>query len=128
MAEDESRNPLMLWNNIRIFFPLFFPICFVITGLILFIWFLKILWNVQKLNGEIFQTVSKTVVCCPLLNPDSWKQMTNFLFEVFALWAYGMTPKTAIQVLSPRKYILYYTQVSQGVTGFKKNTYFNRAV
>lgn len=31
--------------------------------------------------------------------------MTNFLFEVFALWAYGITPKAAIQALSPRKYI-----------------------
>lgn len=46
--------------------------------------------------------------------------MTNLLFEVFALWVYGMTPKTAIQVLSPRKYILYCTQVSQGVKGFFK--------
>lgn len=46
--------------------------------------------------------------------------MTNFLFEVFALWVYGMTPKTAIQVLSPCKYILYYAQVSQGVKCLKK--------
>lgn len=54
--------------------------------------------------------------------------MTNFLFEVFALWVYGMTPKTAIQVLSPSKYILYYTWVSQGVKVFLKSTYSNRAV
>lgn len=55
--------------------------------------------------------------------------MTNLLFEVFALWAYGTTPTTAIQELSPCKYIFYYTQVSQGVLFFFLITiYFNRTV
>lgn len=102
-----------------------------ISRLILPIWLLikktKNLCHIQKLSGEIFQALSKTVVCL-LLHPDSWKQMTNLLFEVFALWAYSTTPTTAIQVLSPCKYILYYTQVRQGVGFFKINIYLDRTV